>query len=396
MTSKDEPMTLSLVDDIRSVESDGWNRLARRADYSPFLEHEFLAAAESSGCASPESGWYPRHFVLKKGGRIVGAAPAYIKTHSMGEFIFDQGLAQAAAEMGHDYYPKLVGTLPFTPSPGYRIMADPDFDEKAIVTAVMEGMRSYRDHAGLSSHSLLFVEPEWESLLDVTADSSTSTSGFLRWAHQYFLWENDGYRSFDDYLSRFSKNQRRNIRRERTSVRDSGIRIETLKGNDLNDLIMDRMYDFYESTNRNFGPWAAFFLNRTWFRDIARLWNDRIVIFGAWAGGRADPLAMSFLVKKGRHLVGRYWGASEFVKNLHFELCYYAPIEFAVNEGCLTFDPGMGSPHKARRGFRSREFGSYHAFKSPEVAALFESVLPMANNAERAAIGELDQSIPWR
>jgi predicted N-acyltransferase len=105
------------------------------------------------------------------------------------------------------------------PVTGYRIMVDPDFDEKAIVTAILDGMRSYRDHAGLSSHSLLFVEPEWESLLDVAEDSSPGTSGFLRWAHQYFLWENDGYRSFDDYLSRFSKNQRRNIRRERTSVR---------------------------------------------------------------------------------------------------------------------------------------------------------------------------------
>ena len=390
MTSgADRRLLLSITDSICSIESEAWNRLAVRDEYSPFLEYEFLASVEESGCASAETGWYPRHFIIKYSGRLVAAAPAYVKTHSMGEFVFDQGLAQAVMDMGLTYYPKLVATLPFTPSPGYRFLVDPDYDRETIIHAILRGMKTFRDQTELGSTSILFADPEWEGIPEVP-------DSMLQWAHQYFIWENENFTGFDDYVSRFKKSQRRNIMRERASIRDAGIGIRVLTGVELNKSVMDRMYDYYRTTNENFGPWAAFFLNRDWFRNIGRRWPNRVMIFGAWLPGESEPVAMSMVVRKNKMMVGRYWGCRHYVRNLHFELCYYAPVEYAIREGITRYDPGMGSPHKARRGFRSREFHSFHDFTDPEVSSLFRAVLSDANRAERELIDELDGSIPWR
>jgi predicted N-acyltransferase len=397
MTSDDTPaeLELSVVDRITAVESGDWNRLAGMDHYSPFLEHEFLASVEESGCAAPETGWYPRHFLLKKGGTLVAAAPAYVKTHSMGEFVFDQGLAEAVSGMGMTYYPKLVATLPFTPAPGYRFLIDSGYSEQSVTDILLKGMETFTRQSGLGSYSILFTWPDWEQNLIRWAED-TGPEPVSRWSHQYFLWENDGYSSFTDFAGRFRKNQRRNILRERSSIRDSGIEIRTLTGSQLTEPVMDRMFEFYESTNSQFGPWAAYFLNRDWFHYIREHWSERIVIFAAYLSRESDATAMSMVVRKKNMMVGRYWGAERFIPNLHFELCYYAPVEYAIREGISTFDPGMGSPHKARRGFRSREYRTYHAFSDPEVSRLFNTVLPDANKAERYAINHLDNSIPWK
>ncbi len=385
-------LQLGITDDICSIEAEAWNRLARLDSYSPFLEHEFLSSVEQSGCASPETGWYPRHFLLFDSGRLIAAAPAYVKTHSMGEFVFDQGLAQAAMDMGRSYYPKLVATLPFTPSPGYRFLIDPDYDETAVTVLLINGMKDFRDEGELGSLSVLFTDPEWE---DVLKNSSSESSPMLEWTHQYFLWKNEDFKGFDDYLARFRKNQRRNIRRERASILDAGIRISVLTGEELTEAIMDRMYQLYLTTNELFGPWAAFFLNRDWFREIGRCWANRILIFAAWLPGDSIPSAMSMVIKKNNLMVGRYWGTTEYIRNLHFELCYYAPIEYAIEENITEFDPGMGSPHKARRGFRSRGNRSFHDITDPELSALFNAALSEANRDENILIAELNESIPW-
>ena len=153
MKTDTDRLTLSVCGALTDIPAEQWNRLASAARYSPFLEHEFLASVESSGCAGPETGWYPRHFVLRADNRIIAAAPAYAKTHSMGEFVFDQGLAQAVMGMNKAYYPKLVATLPFTPAPGYRFLTDPDYDEAALTRTLCDAMAVYRDEAGLASHS---------------------------------------------------------------------------------------------------------------------------------------------------------------------------------------------------------------------------------------------------
>lgn len=394
-SSESTSLQLSVVDDIRSIKPDDWNRLAGRDTCSPFLEHDFLSSLEHSRCATPETGWYPRHFVLKDSGRLIAAAPAYVKTHSMGEFVFDQGLAQAAEQMGLLYYPKLVATLPFTPTPGYEFLIDPEYDRQAVTDVLLGGMKSFTEQAELGSYSVLFAEPGWERYLEGWAGPGDAER-VSRWSHQYFIWENEGYADFADFAGRFRKGQRRNIQRERSSIRDAGVEIRILGGSELSDSIMDRMFDFYESTNTQFGPWAAFFLNREWFLDIGRRWRHRILIFAAYIRGETDAVAMSMVIRKNGMMVGRYWGADRFIRNLHFELCYYAPVEYAISQGISRFDPGMGSPHKARRGFRSREYRTYHSFSSPEISRLFNSVLTEANQAERDAINDLDTSIPWK
>lgn len=395
-TSDESPgLQLSVLDDIRSVEPEEWNRLAGMDTYSPFLEHDFLASLEISGCAAPETGWYPRHFVLKDSGRLVAAAPAYVKTHSMGEFVFDQGLAQAVSEMGLNYYPKLVATLPFTPTPGYEFLIDPKYDKQAVTDVLLGGMKTFTEQAELGSYSVLFADSSWERYLERWAEPDEAEA-VSRWSHQYFIWENEGYADFAEFVSCFRKGQRRNILRERSSLQDSSVEIRVLTGSEITDSVMNRMFEFYEVTNTQFGPWAAFFLNREWFQDIGRRWRHRILIFAAYIPGEPDAVAMSMVIRKNGMMVGRYWGADRFIRNLHFELCYYAPVEYAISEGISRFDPGMGSPHKARRGFRSREYRTYHSFSNPEISRLFNSVLPDANQAERDAIEELDTSIPWK
>lgn len=394
-SSESTTLRLSVLDDIRSIEREEWNHLAGKDCYSAFLEYDFLASLESSGCASPETGWYPRHFVLRDSGRLVAAAPAYAKTHSMGEFVFDQGLAQAVTEMGLVYYPKLVATLPFTPTPGYEFLIDPEYDEQAVTDVLLGGMKTFAEQAELGSYSVLFADSSWEPYLKQWADPGEADA-VSKWSHQYFIWENEGWADFAEFVACFRKGQRRNILRERSSLRESGVDIRVLSRSEITEDVMDRMFEFYESTNTQFGPWAAFFLNREWFHDIGSRWRDRILIFAAYVPGETDAVAMSMVIRKNGTMVGRYWGTDRFIRNLHFELCYYAPVEYAISEGISRFDPGMGSPHKARRGFRSREYRTYHSFSNPEVSRLFNSVLPDANQAEREAIDELDSSIPWK
>lgn len=391
MISNEEQFHLCVIDTIAEIDPLEWDSIATLGEYSPFLEYEFLLSLETTGCVSPETGWYPRHFIVRSENRIVGAAPSYVKTHSMGEFVFDQGLAQVVMEMKKLYYPKLVATLPFTPSPGYRLLISPIGNETTIAQILLNGMLNYREPCRLASLALLFVDPRWDFF-----HNDDHSSSFQPWVHQYFVWMNDRYSNFEDYLWRFDKNQRRNIRRERASIRDEGIEIRCLTGASLTENIMELMFGFYQSTNEQFGPWAAFFLNREWFLEITRKWNHRILIFAATLPDRGEIIAMSMLVKKGDRLFGRYWGASVFIKNLHFELCYYTPIEYAIKHGITTFDPGMGSIHKTRRGFRSREFKSYHAFSDPDVGRLFSALIPSANQSAQEMIEELDTMIPWK
>ncbi len=401
MELSNKNLRLSVFDEIGEIDSAQWNSIAVSGKYSPFLEYEFLSSLETSGCISPDTGWYPRHFVLHNGNQLIGIAPAYIKTHSMGEFIFDQGLAQVAMKMNKTYYPKLVATLPFTPSPGYRFLIDSTFNEMLVAQTLQDGMMFYRDKSNLASHSLLFVDPNWEFFhgdngSNTCPHSSDEQSSFQSWVHHYFLWENKEYANFEDFLCQFNKNQRRNIQRERSSIKEEGIVIRSLTGAELSKPIMDNMFKFYKSTNEQFGPWAAFYLNREWFHEIARIWGHRIRIFAASRANRDEIIAMSMIVQKEDSFFGRYWGASEYVRNLHFELCFYTPIEYAIEHGIANFDPGMGSAHKTRRGFGSHGFKSYHAFIDPDIARLFSEVLPVANNEEWELIRKLDNMIPWR
>ena len=381
-------MQLSIANSIDSISQQEWNQIAEQDKYSPFLEYQFLHSVELAGCAAPNTGWYPNHFILSGPDGLVGAAPAYVKTNSNGEFIFDQGIAAQVIGAGLDYYSKLVATLPFTPCPGYQFLTSDKADIEEQSSYIMEGMREFTYQSEFGSFSILFPSPCFDEKLQEVEHLNP-------WSHQYFLWLNKGYETFGDYLSCFNKSQRRNITRERASIRNQGIAVRVYTGKEIDSYLMSLMFKFYYNTNQNFGPWGAFFLNEKWFCHIAEVWAHRIILVAAYLPKYEVPIAMSMLIRKNQHLYGRYWGDMLYIPNLHFELCYYTPIEYAIAERISDFDPGMGSNYKTRRGFQSYCFNSYHDYTNKAVREFFSYFTSLCDQEESNLIKQLNDSVPW-
>ena len=221
---------------------------------------------------------------------------------------------------------------------------------------------------GISVCQFNFVDSQWIDIF--------SQANFLAWNHQGYLWSNPGYADFNDYLKPFKSSQRRNIRREVNRIKKAGLRIVPLSGNDIPSHLAAVMYDYYLRTNAQFGPWAARFLNAEFFKRIFESHRHRLLVMAAYGPSHEEvPLALSLLLVKGNHLIGRYWGCAEQVKDLHFNMCYYAPIRWAIANGIETFDPGMGSPHKIYRGFKAEANTSMHRFYDPRLKFLFQRLV---------------------
>ena len=368
---------------ISDIDKDAWNRLTA-SNETPFYQWEWLQLLESSGSITPENGWTPVHISISRDDVIVACAPLYMKTHSMGEFVYDFAWADVAAQLGLDYYPKLVGTSPATPSGAFSFFADEDFADAGAL--LLSQILEFIDANSLSGVSFLFVSDAARTLL--------AEKGFSEWKHQSYLWENEDFSSFDDYLSHFSKNQRRNIRREIASIEDQGLHIETLWIEDSSREQRIFLYDMYEKTTLQFGPWAAKFLTREFFLDLHRIDGKRVLLFAAVDNASGEWISISMLVVKGNRMYGRYWGTRRFVKNMHFVLCYYEPIKYAICNGIRTFDPGAGSPHKLRRGFRAVTVSSMHYFRSPLMNQVFHKYIPEVNQQEEHNIHFMNTLIP--
>ncbi|TVQ37389.1 MAG: GNAT family N-acetyltransferase [Spirochaetaceae bacterium] len=372
---------------IGEIDREAWDRLARPLK-TPFLEWEWLYQLEASGSIQPHNGWIPVHLALSHQGRLVGAAPLYVKTHSMGEFVFDFAWADVAEQLGVGYYPKLVGMSPATPSVGYRFLIADDFDQRLMTAIMLDVIHRFCRDNKLHGTSFLFTEPDWSQY--------PIDAGFSAWEHQSYLWHNSGFSCFDDYLLAFNKNQRRNIRRERSSLDAAGVVIDTVRAEAAPDSWFSLMYDYYEHTNEQFGPWAAKFLDRPFFEGLAARYRHRLLFVAAFVPMRNNPVGLSFLVHKHDHLVGRYWGADRYIDNLHFNACYYAPIEWSIHNGIATFDPGAGSPHKIRRGFRAVVNRSLHYFYDQRLRAVMESNIERINRHERQQVGHLNTLLPLK
>jgi hypothetical protein len=371
---------------IDEIPAESWNALT--ADLrTPLLEWEWLNQLEQSGSMSPDTGWIPTHMGVWDGDRLVAAAPLYVRTHSMGDFVFDFAWADVAQQMGVPYYPKLVGMSPATPASAYRFLIAADMPRQSVTRAMVEQMREFTSRNDIHGIAFNFADPDW--VPEVEAE------GFITWLHQGYEWHNPGYESFDDYLADFNKNQRKNIRKERTAMGDNDIELETISGSDAPDRYFELMYDFYEEHNAQFGPWAAKFLNRAFFEGLADCCRHLVLFVVARERGAEDPIAMSFLLKKGDVLVGRYWGSFRFVDKLHFNACYYEPIRWAIEHGVRDFDPGMGSPHKIKRGFRAVPTYSLHYFTDERMRLIMEGNIDRINSYERRNIVELNAGLPF-
>ena len=372
-----------------AVDQGGWNRLALAAS-TPFLEWEWLELLESSGSIAPHRGWNPQHLTVWHHDRLVAAAPFYIKQDSEAEFVFDQPWAEAAAQIGAAYYPKLVGAVPVTPLGGYRFLIAPEHDAARLTRLMVHWAMERCRVLGLGGCHLLFVDPD--------ACASLIEAGFQAWHHHGFIWQNKTYSRFEDFLERFTRNQRRNIRRERRRLARSGIRVDTYTGQQIPEDFFSRMHQWYVHTNERYGPWGGRYLTSAFFTGLAHRWRHRLLFTagGLASDPTAPPVGMAMLVYKGKRLYGRYWGGDPRVPLLHFEACYYLPIAWAIDKAIETFDPGMGGAHKLRRGFVSHPTLSLHRFTDPRLAAVMEANIGRINRFEDRQIETLNAAMPLR
>jgi hypothetical protein len=386
-----------------------WDSLASRYG-CPFYMWGFLALLEESGSIVPEKGWTPIHLLLKREGRLVGAAPLYAKTASNGEFVFDFEFARVAQDNDIAWYPKLVAMIPVTPSPLWRVLVAEGEDESALTKLVLDAALELARTNGFGGFHVLWPSDSVAALLRqrraLGRDLRRGRAGedFTAWEHQTFLWKDRlpeapaGFGSFEGWLGAFSKNMRRNVLREREGLDAAGVERRIIESDEAAGTpgLLSRMADFYEDTNERFGPWAARWLERDFFLRLPEFMPTGWIMGAGFAPGDKEPIGLSFMMRGDQGLWGRYWGSSRFEAGLHFELCYYLPIEWALSRGLGFFDPGMGSEHKARRGFHSVLAPSFHAIFEARMADLVHRSLEPANRGAAQAVTLLNGELPYR
>ncbi len=388
-SNKNIRFSIKWVNAIADVPQNQWDQLALPMD-TPILEWQWLHELEASGSIGPQTGWVPCHLTVWDDRRLKAAAPLYIKTHSDGEFVFDHWWAKLAKDFGIPYYPKLVGMSPVTPSVGYRFLIAEESPAGILQQYMLQAIDRLCEQSGLRSCHFNFVDPQWEA--GVQRDG-----GYMAWQHQSYLWRNRGFATFDDYLQTFKSLQKRNIRRERQRMQKLNIHFQALSGERIPAEMAALMYRFYLNTNIQYGPWAAKYLNRSFFERVFAQYRHRLLLMAAYdRPGSRKPLALSMLLFKGRRLIGRYWGTGANIKDLHFNMCFYEPIKWAIANGIETFDPGAGSPHKIYRGFKAVSNTSLHRFYHPGLKALFMRFIDGVNQMEAENIELLNARLPFR
>ncbi len=356
---------------------------------TPILEWCWLQWLEESRSIDRAHGWTPQHLTLWRGNQLVAGAPLYLRDHSWGDFVYDFAFAQAADSHGLPWYPKLVGMSPATPSVGWKILVAPGEDSQELSERWLEEAIVLAKKLGAVSLQFNFTDPLWSDPL------AGLDKHWSRWSHQNFLWTNDQFQTFDDYLGAFDKNQRRNIKRERASMVTQGLSLKMVSGDEIPSHWFGLMGELYDRTNSQFGPYAARFLEPEFFLGLEAI-RPLLTLAATFDGEDPNPLALGFLLRKGPTLVGRYWGESRHIDDLYFNICYYKPIEWAIENGIQSFDPGAGSELKVRRGFRSFRNVSLHRFFDPAAGKLFSSNIERFNRREEQTIEALNQAVPFK
>lgn len=373
---------------LAEIPEAAWDGLTAAAGL-PFYRWRWLEALERSGSIVPRQGWQPCHLSLWRQGELLAVAPLYLKGHSYGEFVFDQSFAQLAGQLGLRYYPKLLGMSPLSPVLGYRFFIAPAEDQAELTALLMELIDQFCGENQLLSCNFLYVDPQWRPLAEA--------AGCAAWLNQQSLWTNPGYDNFNDYLASFNANQRRNIKRERQSVAAAGLTVTAIAGEAISAALLLRMHDFYLDHCRRWGQWGSKYLTEQFFALAAQQLRQDLVLFSAHQIGDDphNPLAMALCVHQGDQLWGRYWGSNLEQENLHFEVCYYAPIAWAISQGVRSFDPGAGGSHKRRRGFVARPHASLHRWYQPEFASLIQRWLPLANGQLLEEVEAINAELPF-
>ena len=379
--------TVTWHSEIADIPKETWDALAQPLK-TPFMEWEWLNNIEVSGSVGNRSGWQACHLTVKRDGEFVAMAPLYIKGHSYGEFVFDHQWADLSHRLGHEYYPKMVGMTPFTPAVGYKFLIDPSEDEHEICRLMVAAINQFCDRHQISGCNFLFVDPEWKELME--------DLGFRSWLHHGYIWGNDEFETFDDYLSVFTSNQRKNIKRERKAVQKAGLQMKILTGDEIPDHYFPLIYRFYSSTCDKFF-WGSKYLTKRFFANLATTYRHRVVLATAFTeSDDQHPVGLSFCIRKDENMYGRYWGAFDEYDCLHFEACYYRPIQWAIANGVKMYDPGAGGKHKRRRGFPARANYSLHQFYQPRMQQILNTYIGEINEMEQAEIEAINEDIPFK
>ena len=345
VTDDATPYTLRVLERVRDVPVATWDALvaASGPDGSPFVEHAWLDALEQTGCVGGRTGWVPAHLTLWRGETLVAAAPSYLKGNSEGEFVFDWAWADFSQRAGIPYYPKVVVAVPFTPATGARVLVAAGEDRARATGLVAAAARQWCGRVGASSVHVLFPREQeagaWEQ------------AGYLRREGFQFQWFRAGAATFDEYLARFTSKQRNQIKRELRGVEQSGIVVETLAPEAHTAEMARTMHEFYSSTIDKHGVWGRLYLTEAFFERIVEVFQSRLAWVVARDRATGTPVAGAFNVAGGSRLYGRYWGARVDVPFLHFVVCYYAGVRYALERGLDVFEPGAGGEHKRPRGF---------------------------------------------
>ncbi len=340
---------------MAEIDADQWNACAnphlnapatpfddcdpQKERFNPFVAHAFLNVMETSGSATSRAGWAPAHVLVEDDGMLLAAAPAYVKSHSMGEYVFDHAWADAYERAGGQYYPKIQVSVPFTPAQGRRLLVAPSERADTAEKALIAGLRALRDKVGASSIHITFSrKEEWDSL---------GEAGFLQRTGKQFHFFNKGYATFDDFLADLASRKRKNIRKERAEALSNGITIEALTGADIKELHWDAFYAFYMDTGSR--KWGQPYLTRKFYSQIGEAMAGDILLVMAKRAGRYIAGAINFIGADA--LYGRNWGAVEEHPFLHFECCYYQAIDFALSRGLSRVEAGAQGEHKLARGY---------------------------------------------
>jgi len=353
--------------------------------YNPFISHDFLAALELSGSAIARTGWQAQHLVAEANdGAIAGVVPCYLKSHSRGEYVFDAGWADAYERAGGSYYPKLQVSVPFTPATGRRLLAAPGPRADAVRRGLAAGLIELAALREASSVHVTFApQDEWTLL---------GEHGYLLRNDQQFHWENGGYKTFEDFLGALAARKRKAIRRERAGALEPGIEVQWLTGSDLTESVWDAFFAFYMETGSR--KWGRPYLTRAFYSLVGESMADRILLVMAKRAGRYIAGAINFI--GGETLFGRHWGAIEHHPFLHFEICYYQAIDFAIAKKLLRVEAGAQGEHKLARGYMPATTYSAHYIENPSLRRAVADYLVRERAYVDAAGRELGELAPFR
>ena len=386
--SAGRPLTVRTASSIAEVPATDWDDCARGnqlALSNPFISHAFLKALEDSGSAVQATGWLPRHLLLEEGnGTLLGVMPCYLKSHSQGEYVFDHGWADAYARAGGDYYPKLQVSVPFTPVPGRRLLVRSGQGEGGRQALLLQAAVQVSARLGVSGlHITFLTAQEWQLGGEL---------GFLKRTDQQFHWQNEGYSSFDEFLGALASRKRKAVRKERREALTADIAIEWVTGHELTETHLDAFFAFYMDTGSR--KWGTPYLTRECFSLLRDSMADKMLLVLAKRAGRYIAGALNFIGAD--TLYGRYWGGIEDHPFLHFEICYYQAIDFAIQHRLARVEAGAQGEHKLARGYLPSETYSVHYIADPALRRAIADYLKRERRAVSREITVLSEDSPYR